>query len=120
MNHLPYNKNLKQYSRNLRNNSTKSEAMLWTRLRKKQVCGIKFRRQKPILNYIVDFYVFKVKVIVEIDGFTHDEIKSDYDMRRQMDLENHGLKVLRFNDQEIYNNLDGVISTIENYIVEQI
>ncbi len=94
--------------------------MLWTRLRKKQVCGIKFRRQKPILNYIVDFYAFKVKLIIEIDGFTHDETKSDYDVRRQRDLENLGLKVMRFSDQEIYNNLDGVISTIERYVLESL
>ncbi len=118
MSYLPYNKNLKQYSKDLRNSSTKSEILLWTRLRKKQICGIKFSRQKPLLNYIVDFYALKVKLVIEIDGFTHDEVKNDYDTRRQKDLENLGLKIMRFNDQEIYNNLDGIISTIEQYILD--
>ncbi len=119
MSFLSYNKNLKQYSRDLRNSSTKSEVLLWTRLRKKQISNIKFTRQKPILNYIVDFYAAKLKLVIEIDGITHDEIKINYDQRRQKDLENLGLKVLRFSDQEIYNNFEGVISTIEQIALEE-
>ncbi len=64
----PYNKNLKQASRDLRNNMTDAEKLLWSRLRNKQILGLQFYRQKPILNYIVDFYCPAANLVIECDG----------------------------------------------------
>ena len=67
----PYNKNLKQPSRDLRNNMTDAEQLLWQRLRRKQILGLQFYRQKPILNFIVDFYCFPAMLVIECDGGQH-------------------------------------------------
>lgn len=71
MYYLPYNKNLKQFSRNLRNNSTLSEVLLWQQLRAGNISGYKFNRQKPLDNYIVDFYCKKLNLVIEVDGASH-------------------------------------------------
>lgn len=76
----PYHKNLKQVSRNLRNNMTEAEKLLWSRLRGKQLLGLQFYRQKPILNYIVDFYCPSVNLVIECDGsqhFTEENLEAD-------------------------------------------
>lgn len=67
----PYNKNLKLLSRDLRNNMTDAEQMLWQRLCHKQILGLQFYRQKPILNFIVDFYCPSVNLVIECDGSQH-------------------------------------------------
>ena len=67
----PYNKNLKQPSRDLRNNMTDAEQLLWQRLRRKQILGLQFYRQKPILNFIVDFYCPAANLVIECDGGQH-------------------------------------------------
>lgn len=67
----PYNKNLKQASRVLRNNMTDAEKLLWSRLRNKQILGLQFYRQKPLLNYIVDFYCPAANLLIECDGSQH-------------------------------------------------
>ena len=64
----PYNKNLKQPSRDLRNNMTDAEQLLWQSLRRKQILGLQFYRQKPILNFIVEFYSPSVNLLIEYDG----------------------------------------------------
>ena len=79
--------------------------------------GYQFMRQKPILNYIVDFYCSILKLIIEIDGDSHD-CKYDEDSKRQNDLESLGLKLIRFTDNEVKNSMTDVLSTIENYIYE--
>jgi len=117
MNKLYYNNNLKLLARNLRNSSTLSEVLLWNCLRKKKLLGHKFLRQKPIGNYIVDFYCTKLLLVIEIDGFTHDN-KYEYDINRQKYLENIGLKILRFRDEDVKNNLFGVIKAIEKWVNE--
>jgi len=117
MNKLYYNNNLKLLARNLRNSSTLSEVLLWNCLRKKKLLGYKFLRQKPIGNYIVDFYCTKLLLVIEIDGFTHDN-KYEYDINRQKYLENIGLVVLRFRDEDVKNNLFGVIKAIEKWVNE--
>ena len=76
----PYHKNLKQVSRNLRNNMTEAEKLLWSRLRGKQLLGLQFYRQKPILNYIVDFYCPSANLVIECDGsqhFTEENLEAD-------------------------------------------
>ncbi|MBU4348506.1 endonuclease domain-containing protein [Patescibacteria group bacterium] len=74
--HLSYNKNLKKLSRQLRANFTDAEKLLWSKIRKKQIKNYQFFRQKPIGNYIVDFYCDKAKLVIEIDGGQHYEDKN--------------------------------------------
>ncbi len=74
-------------------------------------------RQKPIGEYIVDFFCSKLKFIIEIDGNSHQD-KYIYDMKRQHYLESIGLYVLRFNDLEVKNDMPNVLSAIEGYVVE--
>jgi very-short-patch-repair endonuclease len=71
MYYLPYNKNLKQFSRNLRNNSTLGEVLLWNELKAGKMYGYKFNRQKPLGNYIVDFYCKSLALVIEVDGESH-------------------------------------------------
>jgi len=110
---LFYNKKLKGYSRQLRKDMTDAERLLWSRVRRKQLKGRQFYRQKIISNYIVDFYCPKAKLVVEIDGGQHysdegfkkDRIRDDY-------MKGYDLRVLRFSDREVFENLDGVIEKI--------
>ena len=116
--YLLYNKNLKQLSRNLRNNSTISEIILWQELRAAKL-GYTFNRQKPILNYIVDFYCKPLNLVIEVDGISHwDENQIKEDEIRQSELEDLGLHFLRFDDNEVLKDLENVISTIEMTIEE--
>ncbi len=112
-----YNPNLKQFSRDLRNNSTLSEVLLWNFLKARKMGGYQFMRQKPILNYIVDFYCSKLKLIIEIDGDSHIN-KFSKDKKRQTELEKLGLNFLRFTDQEVKKSMTDVLNAIENYIYE--
>ena len=80
MKHIPYNKNLKEFSRKLRLDSTLSEVLLWKYLRAKQT-GYTFNRQKPLLNYIVDFYCKPLSLVIEIDGDSHNN-KYDLDVKK--------------------------------------
>ena len=88
---IHYNPKLKPLSRKLRNNSTLSEILLWEELNTKKMLGYKFLRQKPVGNYIVDFFCNKLKLVIEIDGESHDEEKFEYDMKRQQWLESKGI-----------------------------
>lgn len=119
MRHLPYNKDLKAFSRKLRNDSTLSEILLWNELKAGKMMGYKFNRQKPLLNYIVDFYCKPLKLVVEVDGSSHDnEISVEKDSVRQRELEKLGLSFLRFDDMEVKRNIASVLRTIDGYIEE--
>jgi very-short-patch-repair endonuclease len=110
-----YNPKLKQLSRKLRNNSTLAEVLLWNELKGKKMKGYQFMRQKPIGNYIVDFYCSKLKLIIEIDGCSHNE-KYEEDKTRQEYLENLGLTIMRFDDMIVKKEMDNVLLAIENWI----
>jgi very-short-patch-repair endonuclease len=99
MYYLPYNKDLKQFSRELRNHSTYGEVLLWMELQAGQLKGYKFNRQNPLDKYIVDFYCKRLNLVIEIDGESHysDEARLK-DEKRQLTLENLGLSFLRFDD----------------------
>jgi len=100
---LPYNPDLKKHARMMRNNSTKGEIKFWCELLRNKKSGYQFYRQKSILNYIVDFYCAKLKLVVEIDGTSHID-KEGYDKSRDENLKTLGLKILRYDDlQVIYN-----------------
>ena len=111
--HLPYNPKLKAFSRDLRNNGEKSEAMLWKRLKSKQM-GYAFARQKPILNYIADFYCKELNIVVEIDGASHFSAEAylkDKERDRQMRV--LGLEILRVLDSDVRKDADQVARFIE-------
>jgi very-short-patch-repair endonuclease len=110
-----YNPKLKQYARSLRKAGTFSEVLLWKKLQGKQLLGYKFRRQRPIDNYIVDFYCPELKLAVEIDGVTHGD-KEKYDEARQKKLEHFGINFLRFTETQIRSNLWAVLKVIEEWI----
>jgi len=116
---IPYNSYLKQLARKLRNDSTFGEILLWQQLRNKQVFGYDFHRQKPLLNYIVDFYCSELNLVIEIDGKSHDQENIHIkDVKRQTELEGHNLHFLRFTEMEIRQNIHGAVDVIEHYILE--
>jgi very-short-patch-repair endonuclease len=100
---LTYNPMLKERAKEMRNNSTKGEIKFWCELLRNKQTGYQFYRQKIIGHYIVDFYCAKLKLVVEIDGISHNK-KQDYDKRRNEVLESLGLKVLHYDDQDVQNN----------------
>ncbi|HJX13739.1 MAG TPA: DUF559 domain-containing protein, partial [Dehalococcoidales bacterium] len=109
---IPYNKNLKELSKNLRDNLTEAEQCLWTRLRLKHL-GYMFYRQKPIGDYIVDFYCPKAQLVVEVDGGQHfTEETASNDRVRDECMRSLGLTVLRFSNSEVLKNTDGIAETI--------
>ena len=107
------NKQSKRLRRKLRANTTTTESLLWSRLRNRQILNLKFRRQYSILNYIVDFYCPELNLALEVDGDTHcNESARLYDASRTREIESLGVKIIRFTNNDIYENLDGVIETI--------
>lgn len=109
----PYNKNLKLPSRDLRKNMTDAEQVLWQSIRRKQILGLQFYRQKPLLNFIVDFYCPKANLVIECDGgqhYTEDGLAAD--KSRDHALNELGLMVLRFSNHEILNEIDAVVAQI--------
>ena len=112
---LQYGKRLKKYSRRLRNEMTDAERLLWSKVRGKQLKGFQVYRQKPIGPFVVDFYCPKGKLIIELDGGQHySEAIQANDESRDRYMERVGLKVLRFSDKEVFENLPGVLEEIWN------
>ncbi|MGX5699836.1 endonuclease domain-containing protein [Acinetobacter kookii] len=108
-----YNKNLKQASRDLRNNMTEAEKLLWSKLRDKQILGLQFYRQKPILNYIVDFYCPAANLVIECDGSQHyTEEGLEADQVRDEALAQLELRVLRFDNGQVMGQIDVVVEQI--------
>jgi len=110
---LTYNRNLKQFSRQLRENMTDAERLLWAKIRRKQLKGYQFYRQKPIGDYIVDFFCPRAKLVIEVDGGQHfsgettenDKIRDEY-------LRSLGLRVLRFTNTDVLTHIEGVVEGI--------
>ena len=114
---LPYNRNLKQHSRQLRKNMTDAERHLWAKIRMKHLKGYQFYRQKPIGDYIVDFFCPKAKLVIEVDGSYHlVGEKIEYDRIRDEYLNSLGLRILRFTNTDILTHIEGVIESIEEGI----
>lgn len=116
---ITYNPKLKELSRRLRNNSTKAEIKLWNYLKGKQPMGYDFHRQKPVNNYIVDFFCNKLMLAIELDGYTHrfEEVFVKDEAKGQS-LSKLGITVLRFSDEDVANNIDGVLRSIQNFILD--
>lgn len=104
-------KKLTIVAKNLRKNSTDAERLLWKHLRRKQVEGLKFSRQQPIGNYIVDFVSFENQLIIEADGGQHAG-NEQADREREEWLKREGFKILRFWNNDILNNIEGVMATL--------
>ena len=98
-------------ARRLRRNQTDAERVLWFRLRDRRLNGLKFRRQMPIKSYVVDFCCESARLVIEIDGGQHVERRAE-DEKRTFDLETYGYLVLRFWNNEVLKNIDGVLETI--------
>ena len=110
---LPYNKRLKSFARELRKNMTDAERFLWQKVRKKQLKGYQFYRQKIIGDFIVDFYCPAAKRVIELDGGQHFTKEGGFkDKRRDQCLEGLGLKVLRFSDRDVFNKTEAVLERI--------
>ena len=101
----------RERARRLRRDSTEAERRLWKHLRDRQVAGAKFRRQVPIGPYVVDFVCFEAKLIVEVDGGQH--AAPGVDIARTTLLKTEGYRVLRVWNSDVFENIDGVVSTIE-------
>ncbi len=109
---IPYNNNLKELAKRLRNNQTEAEKVLWKRLQLKHL-GLTFYRQKPIGDYIVDFYCPKAYLVVEVDGGKHFTLEmASNDSLRSEHLNSLGLKILRFSNSEVITNTDRVTEII--------
>lgn len=118
---LKYNAHLKNKARQLRKTSTDSEAYLWSRLRRKQLLGIQFYRQKPIGQHIVDSFAPRAKLVVEVDGAQH--LEADHavkDRIRDGYLASIGLKVLRFNSRDVLMECDEVVEVIYRAVAEHL
>jgi len=110
---LKYKVNLKHNARRLRKEMTDSEKKLWSRLRGKQIMDTQFYRQKPLGNYIVDFYAPKAKIVIEVDGSQHmEEDARQKDVLRDKYLKNQNLSILRFNNLQVLQELDSVVEVI--------
>jgi very-short-patch-repair endonuclease len=114
---LPFNKRLKKVARELRKNMTDAERLLWSKVRRKQLKGYQFYRQKNIGNYIVDFYCPSGKLVIEIDGGQHySEVGKRTDETRDKYLSRLGFTVLRFSDREIFENIQGALKRIYEHL----
>ena len=101
----------KESRRKLRSDMPKAERLLWWQIKNKQLAGLRFRRQHGIGPYIVDFYCPELNLAIELDGLSHD-YTVEYDIRRQAYIENLGIKVLRYANEDVLKNLDGVLDGI--------
>ncbi len=103
----------------LRNNPTEAERKLWQYLNGKQVAGVKFRRQYSIDAYIIDFYAPSLKLAIEIDGHSHFTSRGIvHDENRTKYIDGFGIRILRFTNDDVYENIEGVISRINEVIQE--
>jgi very-short-patch-repair endonuclease len=102
-------------ARRLRGNMTNSEKLLWDKLKGKQICGLRFRRQHPIYIFIADFYCHEARLVVEIDGEIHNQLE-EYDDNRTSELEKFDIKVIRFKNSQIENDIEKVVFEIKTTV----
>lgn len=118
---LKYNPKLKGNAQAFRQNLTDGELALWQRLRGKQLAGMQFYRQKPLGNYIVDFYAPKAKLVIEIDGSQHLEASNiEKDRERDKYLGNLGLTVIRFDGRQVLTETEAVLEFIYRTITQRL
>ena len=116
---LPYNPKLKELAKQLRQNMTFSEVKLWNELKNGQLMGYDFDRQKPIGNYIVDFFCKDLQLAIEVDGITHlDEKIIAKDFVRQEEIESYVVSFLRFDALLVVNKVEAAVREIRNWILD--
>jgi very-short-patch-repair endonuclease len=116
---IPYNPKLTQLAKKLRNESTETEIYLWLKLKGKQMYGYDFHRQKPIDNYILDFFCYDLMLSIEVDGYSHEILEVyNKDIVKEKRMNEIGITILRFSDFEVLRDMENVIRAIEFYILE--
>lgn len=115
--HLPYNHKLKSRARDLRKVGNYSEVVFWQQVHKRKFYSIDFDRQRIIGNYIVDFYVKALGMIVEIDGESYND-EEEYDQERDLFFESLGLKIFRTSSAMVFYDLENVMLGLENFVIE--
>ncbi len=114
---IPYNPKLKELAKQLRQNMTFSEVKLWNEIKNGQLMGYDFDRQRPIGNYIVDFFCKDLQLAIEVDGITHlDENVITKDIIRQEDIESYGVSFLRFDALLVVNKVEAAVREIREWI----
>ncbi|RIV68422.1 endonuclease domain-containing protein [Flagellimonas aequoris] len=114
---IKYNPKLKELARQLRQNATKAEVILWQKLKRDQMHGYDFHRQKPIDEYIVDFFCNKLRLAIEVDGYSHGILEVwEKDVAKTKRLNELGIHVLRFSDNQVLHDMENVLLVIEDYI----
>lgn len=115
-----YNRHLKEFARDLRNDSTRAEVLLWSVVLRARKTGYQCLRQRPIDKFIADFYFPELQLILEVDGYSHDfEEKVMSDKDRDARLIDLGYKTLRVKDQEVFEAMDNVIRWLEAELKER-
>lgn len=110
-----------ELAKQLRNNQTEAELFLWGHLKFITISGVRFKRQHPILYFIADFYCHRAKLIIEVDGGYHNLPEQYiYDKNRDKELEEFGLKVIRFTNEQVFNNIESVLNIIEGEVNNRI
>jgi very-short-patch-repair endonuclease len=111
---------MRDRARRLRREATTAERLLWSELRSWRGSGLRFRRQVPIEGFIVDFFCYAAQLAVEVDGPAHERsVASQRDAERQQFLVRRGIRVLRFTNDEVLANVDGVARRIERVLIER-
>ncbi len=109
------NPKLSGFAKGMRRQPTEAEKLLWYRLRNRQIGGVKFRRQEPTGPYIVDFVAMELRLVIELDGGQH-ALAADADKTRTMTLEKDGYRVIRFWNNDVLENLEGVLQRIHEVV----
>ncbi len=116
--HYGASKTIFQYAEILRKNMTEAEKIVWEKLCKNQL-GTRIRRQHPIDKYIADYYCHELKLVIEIDGGIHLlKENKEYDINRDITLKEFGIEIIRFTNDQVMNNSDGIVQEIKNKIEE--
>jgi very-short-patch-repair endonuclease len=112
---IPYNPKLNVLARKLRNESTETEIFLWLKLKGKQMYGYDFHRQKPIDNYILDFFCYELLLGIEVDGYSHEILEvHNKDIIKEKRMNELGINILRFSDFEVLRDMENVIRATPN------
>ena len=112
---IPYNNKLIPRALALRNNMTKAECMVWNLLKKKQMLGFDFDRQRTLLNYIVDFFCYELYLVIEIDGYSHEH-SFQYDRKREIDLKKYEIEIIRFSNKDVIFGISNIERSIKTWI----
>ncbi len=115
---IPYRSDLVEKARKLRNNATPGEKRLWKYISRKQIHGYDFDRQTPIDAYIVDFFCKRLRLAIELDGQYHD-FKVEYDERRQNRIQRFGVKVIRFEEKAVLEDIDPILEEISYWVLKR-